>query len=257
MAEEVIAIAVMGEAGLDVFSRFDDANQKRTRYVCIATHAEGAGLSIHHKRAEAHPDCVTRALADFAGADFLTAPFALGVPAQYPRAQTVGAPFTLLLYLDFFRQWQLADQEISRVQAQLAQGELPSGPEISTALRLLLDFNRVAVAKPVVEAVSPHLLALAAAGKDDAWQNAGFALRMLGDLHMRADMPEQALTAYEAAIDLGDNANRRGLAIKAARAAGDVARMAHHTRAYLRKWRAPDWLDSDWAKARAPAGEPS
>lgn len=237
MPGQIADLAVAGDLGTDIFRRVDERNQRRYRYECIATLIDGdTRLIAHTDSAADHAETIFALAEKLHAAGFLRLKFALGDPASYPRAEQIGAPFALFLYLDFFRMWQIAEQEISRMSAILSAGESCDAPEISTMLRLLLDFNQIRRAAPVIDLVLPRLLKIAQSGRDDKWQNTGFSLRMIGDLQMRAGQPDAALAAYEASISLGDNPHRRGLAIRAADAAGKHAETMRHLAAYTGQW---------------------
>lgn len=243
MISAVAEFAVAGDRGLDVFRRVDDSNQRRYRYECIATvSGPSDAVTAHQDYANAHPERVLAAVARYRELGFLRQDFALGQPASYPRAGETGSPLIVFLYLDFFRMWQIAEHEIARLTALVPGGTGVSGPEISAVLKLLLDFNRLNSAGPLIAAFLPQLLESAARGKDDKWENAGYALRMIGDLQMRSGQPAAALAAYEGALALGDNPHRRGLAIRAGHAAGDRDATSRHLEAYVWQWHLPDAL---------------
>ncbi|WP_071795815.1 hypothetical protein [Natronohydrobacter thiooxidans] len=245
MISAVAEFAVAGDIGLDVFRRVDDRNQRRYRYECIATVSGPSDRMIAHlDHASKHPERVQAAIERYRGTGFLQQGFALGQPASYPRAGGAGSPLTVFLYLDFFRMWQIAEQEIARMTALVPPDGGYSGPEISNVLKLLLDFNRLRSAEPLIAAFLPQLLDMAARGKDDKWENAAYALRMIGDLQMRNGQPAAALAAYEGSLTLGDNPHRRGLAIRAAHAAGDTGATSRHLEAYVSKWRLPEALQA-------------
>lgn len=245
MKDGITEFAVAGDFGIDVFRRMDDQNQRRYRYECVATVSDGEAVVVAHSDyASHHPDRILSAAKRFAQGGFAQATFALGDATGYPRAGAARTTSEIFLYLDFFRLWQIADQEIARMTALAQSGAACSMPEISAVLRLVLDFNRVRDAQPLIAGFTPQLLAVASTGKDDKWQNAGYALRIVGDLQMRAGDPLAALKAYEASILLGDNRYRRGLAIKAAHAAELRDETLLHLDAYQRRWSLPDWLDA-------------
>lgn len=257
MISAVAEFAVAGDMGLDVFRRVDDRNQRRYRYECIATVAGNADdVTAHQDYAAEHPERVLAAAARYRELSFLHQSVVLGQPASYPRACDTGSPMAVFLYLDFFRMWQIAEREIARMTA-LAPGDAGySGPEMSAVLKLLLDFNRLHDAEPLIEAFLPQLLERAARGKDDKWENAGYALRMIGDLQMRRGQPAAALRAYAGALALGDNPHRRGLAIRAAHAAADRDATSRHLEAYVRQWPLPDALQAiQGAQANGKSGE--
>ena len=258
MQEGIGDFAVAGDFGTDVFRRVDDRNQRRYRYECVATVTDDSRILAHTDYAEKHPKRIRAAAERFAAAGYLQVPFALGKPADYPRATASRSTPEVFLYLDFFRLWQIAEQEITRMRGIAETGASCTTPEISGALRLVLDFNRVRDGRTLFEGFTPRLKAIAATGKDDRWQNAGYALRMVGDLHMRAAEPKVALSAYEAAILLGDNPHRRSLAIKAAHAADARTETLRHLEAYQQRWTLPDKLDAiRKSLLPQPSGDPA
>ena len=259
MIDGISEFAVSGEFGTDVFRRVDDKNQRRYRYECVATVSDQETvLTAHAEHAEKHPERVLAAAKRFARDGVSHASFALGDPASYPRARAGGSSSEIFLYLDFFRLWQIAEQEIARMTAFGQSGKTSTMPEISAVLRLALDFNRVRDGRYLAAAFMPQLLAVAETGKDDRWQNAGYSLRMVGDLHMRAGDPKAALAAYEASILLGDNRFRRGLAIRAAHAADLRDETLLHLEAYQRRWSLPDWIETIRnSLVLTPPGEPA
>lgn len=239
----VAEFAVTGDFGTDVFRRVDDANQRRYRYECVATIREDSGVvTAHSDFARKHPDKVQSAIDRFRSTAFLHQPINLGNPASYPSATDVMRPLELFVYLDFFRMWQIAEQEIVRMSDLARSGDVCTGPEISAVLRLMLDFNQILRAQTLITAFMPRLRHVAQTGKDDKWQNTGFSLRMIGDLEFRAGRPAEALEAYELAILLGDNPHRRGLAIQAAFAAQKQHETIAHLEAYEDRWPLPQPL---------------
>ncbi len=249
--------AVSGEQGLDVFWRVEEANQRRYRYECIANvSADGATIRAYHPHAERHEDKMRAAVERLQDAACLDQPIRLGDASSFPDAQQAGPGLTLFQYLDFLRMWQIAERELHRVSGLAETGAEISGPEISAALRLALDFNRMRRAAPLVRSFMPLLMDVVRNGEDDRWQNAGFALRMVGDIHMRSDDPTAALAAYEASLALGDNAFRRGLAIRAAHAAQDRSATLQHIAQYRSRWELPAPLtEIEKSLAEAKTGE--
>ncbi|MGY6548629.1 MAG: hypothetical protein ACXIU7_06445 [Roseinatronobacter sp.] len=300
MIGDLTEFAVQGDLGVDVFRRVTEKNQRRARYECLATlSAEGAVIGAYHDIARHAPERMRAAARRLQTSAVLAQPISLAKPASYPRAQASGPDLSVFLYLDFFRSWQVAEQEISRIERRLlasgsraaaptavvalpgaagassspraaarvsgpehGAGQRPalgpsaldlSAPEISAVLRLLLDFNQIHRAAPILRGLVPELLARAARGQEDRWQNTGFALRMCGDLRLRAGLPAPALECYEAALVLGDNAHRRGLAIRAAHAAQDHAALGRHLAAFRADWCLPEDLVQIAAQMPAPA----
>jgi len=235
---ELPEFAVWGERGMDVFRRVEERAQRRSRYECIATVDPDTGaVADFAPVARDDPDRMRAAADRLRAAPLLAQDFALGRPQGYPPAGE--RPVEIFLYLDFFRHWQIAEQEVARVGARIKADEALSPPEVSGALRILLDFNRLSRAAPIVDAVLPALMRAANGQRDDRWQNAAYALRMVGDLRLRAGRARDALAAYEAALSLGVNPHRTQCAIRAAHAAQDLAAMRRHLSAYAERWPLP------------------
>ncbi|TVR50237.1 MAG: hypothetical protein EA386_00415 [Rhodobacteraceae bacterium] len=256
---DISEFATRGERGLDVFRRVEEQAQRRYRYSCIATvNPDTGAVTAHAPVAQKHPDRMRAAADRLAGSALLAHRFSLGSPQEYPAADMSGDPLHLFVYLDFCRLWQLAEQEFARAVTALDTGAALTSPEISNVLRLALDFNRIARAEPIIERVLPDLMQATRTKTDDKWQNAAYSLRMIGDLRLRADRPQDALAAYEAALALGKNPHRMGLAIQAAHAAQDWDAAKRHLRAFEARWPLPDTLAPIKASLPpAPEGGPA
>lgn len=254
--DDLPEFAVHGEQGIDLFQRLDDEDQRRTRFRCIATLGPDGVLRDHAPEAGRQPGPL-RALAESLAADPVAAAFSLGDPRGWPRAATAGGdPLRLFLYLDFFRAWQVADLAGTRLEAQLAAdpAALPVEPgQIAGAIAPVFDFNRLARGQRLARALVPVLARrIATPGfRDDLHGGTGYALRMLGDLCLRAGDPGQALACFETAVAAGDNPFRRRKAIEAARAAGLAEAVARHRAAFAGRWTLPDDLAAD----RDPPGD--
>ncbi len=235
--------AALGERGVDIFRRTDEQNQRRYRYECIATVAPDTGeVTAFVPLAENHPERMRAAAQRLAETPLLSHGFALGNPHAYPQAGMTDQPLEVFIYLDFFRVWQVAEQEISRVAALLESGATLGPSETANVLRLLLDFNRLSRATPIIGHVLPSLMMAVTKQSDDKWQNTAYSLRMIGDLNFRAGRPHDALSAYEAALALGVNPHRSSLAIRAAHAAQDIEAMKRHLATYESRWPLPKAL---------------
>lgn len=235
--------AALGERGVDVFRRLDEQSQRRYRYECMATVAPESGeVMAFVPLAENHPERMRAAAQRLAEAPLLSHEFALGNPHAYPKADRTVQPLEIFIYLDFFRVWQIAEQEIARVCGLLDNGGTLEPSETANVLRLLLDFNRLSRASVIIGQVLPSLMQAARTQGDDKWQNTAYSLRMIGDLNFRAGRPQDALTCYEAALALGVNPHRSGLAIRAAHAAQDTEAMQRHLATYEARWPLPNAL---------------
>ena len=256
---DISEFATRGERGLDVFRRVEEQAQRRYRYSCIATvNPDTGAVAAYAPVAQKHPDRMRAAADRLAGSALLAHRFSLGNPQDYPVADMSGDPLQLFVYLDFCRLWQLGEQEFARIVTALDAGAALTSPEISNVLRLALDFNRIARVEPIIDQVLPRLMQIVRRQSDDNWQNAAYSLRMIGDLRLRADRPRDALAAYEAALALGKNPHRMGLAIQAAHAAQDWNAVKRHLRAFEARWPLPETLAPIKASLTpAPEGGPA
>ncbi|MFN4099678.1 MAG: hypothetical protein ACK4GT_07870 [Pararhodobacter sp.] len=237
-------IALRGETGIDLFRRLDDEGQRRARFRCLATLDPGGSLILHAPEARPDPARLT-ALAQALAGDPLTRPLSLTEPASWPTAADGGDPIRLFLYLEFLRAWQVADLAGARLESQLARSGAAALPEepgrLAGAVAPVFDFNRIARGVRLAQAIVPLLAArIALPGfRDDRHGGTGYALRMLGDLCLRAAEPALALRCFETAVAAGDNPFRRRKAIEAARAAGDAEAAARHRAGYAARWTLP------------------
>jgi len=243
-------LAVRGERGIDLFQRVEDAGQKRARFRCIATVSDGdtppqaVDFQPHANRA---PEALIARAQALQEAPQITQSLALGDTRSWPKAYDTRNPMALFLYLEFFRAWQVADMAGARFEALLARdpNDLPTAPnQIAGAITPVFEFNRLARGTQLAHTIVPVLKArIAAQGfRDDQSSSTGYALRMLGDLCMRAANPALALECFETAIGAGDNAFRRRKAIEAAHAAGNTAKLQQHLTGFRVKWPLPDDL---------------
>lgn len=252
--------AVQGETGIDLVLRIADEGQRRARFRCIATYDPASGtLHDHEPDAGRDPDRL-RALAEgLAGDALLAQSFALCDPTAWPRAATAGGdPLRLFLYHEFFRAWQVADMAAERLLRRIGAdpAALPLEPgKVAQAVQPLFDFNRLALGCRAAALIEPVLAArLASPGwREPKGSASGYALRMLGDLCLRAGDAGQALACFETALTAGDNPFRRRKAIEAAHAADNSAARDTHLAAYAGKWPLPDDLA---ALPSAPRGAP-
>lgn len=245
LPDQIPEFAVESDHGADVYRRVDTPSERRHHYECIATviwNGADAKVIDYHEEARANPERMIAAAMLLRDNAALGQGVSLGDPRSYPLPQTPRAQLELFQYLDFFRHWQIAKMEFSRIRTLILSGGTLKPPDISRLFRLLLDFNQVAQAQFFIPAFLPYLLEISQRKQDDRWQNAAYALRLIGDLQLRAGQARPALQSYEASIALGDNAFRRSLAIKAAYAAGDIQATKYHLTDYEGQWRLPERL---------------
>jgi hypothetical protein len=242
LTEQIPEFAVQSELGADIFRRVETPSERRHHYECIATVIRDDDLPrvvAYHDDARKNPERMIAAEARMRQTATLGQGFILADPRSYPVPDTPRMRLEFLLYLDFFRHWQIKTLEIARIKTLIQSGGTLTPPEISRVFRLLLDFNQTTQAQFFISAFMPHLLRMSQEKKDDRWQNAAYALRMIGDLLLRSGQAKPSLNAYEASIALGDNAFRRGLAIRAAFAADDRDATLRHLEQYERQWQLP------------------
>lgn len=239
--------AVRGERGFDVFQRVENPGQKRARFRCVAT-LTGAGaqdaMQAHEPLATRAPERMRAAVAVLLADARLGQSFALGDSTGWPRAAQGGDPLLLFLYHEFFRAWQVADLAFGRVMAGLRRNPamLLDAPGRATSSVLpLYEFNRQALAVDLVRVALPAMRARidTPGWRDERDGGTGYALRMLGDLCLRAGEPAEALRCFEAAVATGENAHRRRRCIEAAHAAGDALAIETHHAAYRARWPLP------------------
>lgn len=254
--------AVKGERGVDLFSRRQDQASRRARFVCIATVIDAPGkgqtpplralpapkalegvakgrlLVCHEPAARRNTKALWRAVARFEEQPALHRPFSLGDAPDYPGTDGLSAPHTLFLYVEFFRERQLAAHSLERLAAAgesdaEALARLDPG-ELAATLRLALDYNMIARTSTLWPLLQRLLAARAQLGAlpPELANSTGYALRILGDLRLRAGRPDEALGAFETALKLGDNPFRRRRAIEAAAAAGRKDAASQHIAAY-------------------------
>ena len=118
MFDDLPDFAIRGECGTDIFQRLDDPGQRRVRFRCVATVAEGQ--VIDHDPGARRDPARLRALAEGLALDPLARSLSLADPATWPLAARDGDPIRLFLHLDFLRAWQVADLAIDRLIRQIA-----------------------------------------------------------------------------------------------------------------------------------------
>jgi len=237
--------ALKGDRGIDLFRRIEDPGQRRVHFECIATacdnpSGEGRHLKVFDASAGSRPAPLWRAVERYETTPALHHSFAFGDPPGYPSMRDRPSRLALFQGLEFLRARLVADITITAYEEKLAQdasNAVRHYAETASVLKLLLDFNMIARGARIRETVAPLVIARVNAPGfvEDSDQMTGYALRMLGDLCLRAEAPEPALACFEAAIAAADNPFRRRKAIEAAQAAGNVAASLTHIEAFARK----------------------
>lgn len=241
--------ALAGERGIDVFRRIEDQTQRRVRFECVATASDAPGddaqqggrrqLIIHDPAAGRQPGRLWQAVERYERDRALHQAFALGQPPGYPSMRDRPSRLALFQALEFLRARLVADITITTFEEKLAQDAARAVryyAETASVLRLLLDFNMLARARFIATAAAPLIIAraLAPGFVEDSDHMTGYALRMLGDLNLRAGQAQPALACFEAALAASDNPFRRRKAIEAAQAAGDLNACRAHLEAFAR-----------------------
>jgi len=240
-------LALAGDCGIDLFRRVEDAGQRRVTYECIATaHAAQSErrLDVFIPQACQHPDRLWQAVTRYQNAPGLHQAFAFGHPPGYPSMRDPATRLALFQCLEFFRTRLVADLTIVRYEEKLAADPERTArhyAETAGALKLLVDYNMLARARPIRETLAPLVIARVRAPGfvEDGDQATGFALRLLGDLSLRDGAPAAALACFDAAIAAADNPFRRRKAIAAAQALGDTASCLAHIDSFARAGRIP------------------
>lgn len=249
-------LAVQGDIGIDLFRRIEDAEQGRLRYFCVATQAEGGDITLHDGGQAGTPAERTAAIELLARTPALTTPFALADTRSHPDFADPALRFVLLLYQDFFRARAVASMGAALFAQRLARdGDalLADPGAVVAGVRGIYDFHLLA---PTI-ALRQGLVALLTrhSPPPTAIEHLAYALRMLGDLSLRAGEFALAMAAHDGAVALADNPHRRRRAIEAALAAGEQAHAARHLAAFQGKWTLPADLAALHANLNAKDGD--
>ena len=245
-------LALSGDHGIDLFRRNEDAGQRRVTYECVATAyplESERRLEVFIPPACQQPDRLWQAVARYQNAPGLHQAFAFGHPPDYPSMRDPATRLALFQCLEFFRTRLVADLTLVRYEEKLAADPERAArhyAESAGALKLLVDYNMLARARPIRETLAPLVIARVQVPGfvEDGDQATGFSLRLLGDLSLRDGAPEAALACFEAAIAAADNPFRRRKAIAAAQASGDTVRALAHIDSFGRAGRIPPDLAS-------------
>lgn len=260
--------AARGNRGIDLFRRVADAEQNRVGFECLACWRADDGpvardapgqWQIYRPSTGLRPRAKA-ALARFWANPALHTRFALGDAARYPRAENPQARLEMLQYLEFQRSRMVAGIALSLYEEKLERDAalaVRDHAETANTLKLLLDYNLLDRAGAVLERAAAPVIARARAPgfSDSGDQMTGFALRLMGDLHLRRDEPAAALGCFEAALLAGDNPFRRRRAIEAARALNAPKAARPHLQALMRDGALPRDLAGlqAWSEGRAEA----
>lgn len=232
-------VAVKTAQGVDLFVRHQDEGQSRARFECLGT-LNPDGTLTRYAEAEGITDEALRALATP-----LDMALGLGDVTTWPRLSQRADPVRVLLYLDFFRAWQVADMAAARLERDLSGTEarlLTDIGQLPGAIAPLYQFNMTERATALAPILLPALIKRLQQGgiARDRADQAGYGLRMLGDLCLRAGDPAAAQAVFSLSCDLGDNPFRRQKAIEAALAAGAVETARAHAARYAAQWSLPE-----------------
>lgn len=252
LSDPPIEFAIHGERGVDVFRRSENSTSKRSEYECIGCvigSAAGSKQVLDFSAAlfEKPAPSLIEVAERLNGNEALHTELAFGDVRSWPSASTAQDPFQVFVYLDFFRAWQIADLALQRLLSNLEADphSLPHGPHaLPHAVAPALHFNRLALGTRIAEIALPVLASrLDAHGNaNDAVLGVGYAMRMLGDIALRAGNTRLALACFETSVAHGDNQHRRRKAIEAAFLNGDNEALTRLTEAFVQKWGRPDWL---------------
>jgi hypothetical protein len=238
-------LALHGDAGIDLFRRIDQAEQGRTRYLCVATQATpDTAIDLHEPAQAGTPEERAQALARLAQTPALLQPFALGDSRTHPAFDDPASRMLLLLYHEFFRARAVAAMGLNLFANRLEhapESALADPGAVIAAVRSIYEFNLLSPTRALRESLACALIVAASPPQtpEQSRQNTAYALRMLGDIALRAGETGTAMTAHDGAVTISDNPHRRRRAIEAAIRAGDQARAAAHLRAFAQKWKLP------------------
>ncbi len=250
--------AIGGERGIDLFRRREDRMLNRARFTCLATvlpagsppgafaqalrHDDGRLMLCHDPGARRAAAELWVAVDRYQALSALHTPLRLGDATAFPSSATDPASLAPLFpYIEFLRERLLAEMTLARFQAALAEAPQAAAMmepgELASHLRLALDFNMLARGAALAPLLHPLLTARAQSPDlpEALAAPTGYALRLLGDLRLRAGSAAaatQALALFEAALALGENPFRRRRVIEAAAAAGRIDTCLAHLRAW-------------------------
>lgn len=254
---------VVGDRGHDLFRRIADEGQRRVHFECLACWqaddvAPGGQWQIFVPSPGLRPRG-DAALERFRANPALQADFAIGDATRYPVLRSPAQRLAVLQYLEFLRTRMVAEIAVTLFDEKLARDAAQAVrdyAETASTLKLLVDFNMLTRAEPLLAPLSEQLCQRVATPGfvESSDQLTGFSLRLLGDLHLRRNAPGAALACFDAAIRAGDNPFRRRKAIEAAHAAGDRATTRLHLDAHARNWALPADLAAlrPWAEGAQP-----
>ena len=248
-------LAVQGDAGIDLFRQIENAEQARLRYVCVATQAGDGALTVHEPAHAGTEDERAAALTLLAQTPALTQPFALADTRSHPDFADPALRFVLLLYQDFFRARAVACMSATLFARRLddPQALVADPGAVTGAVRAMVEMNLLAPTRALRERLVAMLTATPIPASSA--EHLAYALRMLGDLSLRAGEPGLAMAAHDGAVQVADNPHRRRRAIEAAVQAGDHGRAARHLRDFAAKWPRPADLAALHARHVGPGAD--
>ena len=246
LADDRIDFAILAADRIDLFERRHDETQRRTVFRCFASISgqDAQGAIVRHDAGAGRSDTDLRTLARRALENpALSQPFSLAAPDGWPRFADARDRMGLFVYLDFFRAWQVADQAAARMVESLAEAPqkfVAALDQIAGPLLPIHDMNLTHRAQALAPVLLPALQARLAQGASQPERDTcGYAMRMLGDVLMRASDPAMALQAFALGCSAEDNPFRRRRAIEAAHAANDREALALHAAAFQARWPLP------------------
>lgn len=255
-ADAPVEFAIQGERGIDLFRRQDDTAAKRARFECIGcvlttpsgTEPNGTEvLDFSASALDTPSPKLAQLAATLADDPVLDAPFRLGDLRSWPSVTQSPDPLRPFLYLEFFRAWQIADIALRRFLTQIETdpNTLPATPHaLPQAVTPAFQFNRLELGTRMARLALPVLSArLEQFGNaQDAVLGVGYALRMLGDIALRAADFDLALACFEMSVAYGDNQHRRRKTLETAYLMGDPEIFERLASAFEARWGQAEWL---------------
>lgn len=221
-------LPLVGERGIDLFTPLPGAPGRRAAFICFATRVgqgESARIDFHERAAGIDAAIAAKAAEAFERA----------ICTDEPREP-------LPLDRDLLHAWQVAGFEGTKALQRLEVGidALLGAPNALPGLiRPLYAYNRISFAVQMARILQPEISRRLASGtlQEGTSEQAGYALRMLGEMSTRGGEWALALLCHETSIAIGgDNPHRRRLAILAADRLQDAGARSRHLAEYRKRW---------------------